>query len=250
MTMKSFVLTAVTYAAAASAHGFVSKITADGQAYTGYNPANSPWQPDQGSAGWANTATDLGFVTPDALQSADIICHRGSNNAKVYVTAQAGSDVVVQWNQWPDSHHGPVMDYLAPCNGECASASKESLMFFKIAQKGQISLGTGGGSPGYWATDEMMNNNLSWTIRIPSSLKAGNYVLRHELLALHGAGSQGGAQFYPQCINIQVTGGGSDVPSGVPATSLYTATDPGVLYNIYNDETNPTYPIPGPSVAI
>jgi cellulase len=248
--MKSFVLTAVAYAAAVSAHGFISKITANGKAYTGYNPANSPWQPDQGSAGWANTATDLGFVAPSALQSSDIVCHRGSRNAKVYVTVQAGSDVNVQWNTWPESHHGPVMDYLAPCNGDCGSVSKESLRFFKIAQKGQISLGSGVGSPGYWATDELMKNNLSWNIRIPSSLKPGNYVLRHEILALHSAGSQNGAQFYPQCINIQVTGGGSTVPSGVPATNLYSANDQGVIYNIYNDETRPTYRIPGPSVAM
>lgn len=51
---------------------------------------------------------------------------------------------------------------------------------------------------------------------------------------------------YPQCINLKVTGGGSDNPEGTLGTELYTSTDPGILYNIYNDETSPVYQIPGP----
>jgi hypothetical protein len=31
-----------------------------------------------------------------------------------------------------------------------------------------------------------------------------------------------------QCVNLQVTGGGSDVPAGVLGTQLYTQQDPGV----------------------
>ena len=34
------------------------------------------------------------------------------------------------------------------------------------------------------------------TITIPSCLAPGDYLLRGELIALHGASSQGGAQFY------------------------------------------------------
>jgi len=39
-------------------------------------------------------------------------------------------------------------------------------------------------------------NNNTWTMTIPSGLN-GNYVLRHEILALHSAGQQNGAQNYP-----------------------------------------------------
>jgi hypothetical protein len=96
----------------------------------------------------------------------------------------------------------------------------------------------------------LIANNLTWTVRIPSNIMPGNYVLRHEILALHSAYNVGGAQFYPQCINLRITGSGTSVPSGVPATQLYTANDPGVHYNIYNDETNPTYQIPGPALVV
>jgi hypothetical protein len=70
------------------------------------------------------------------------------------------------------------------------------------------------------------------------------YVLRHELIALHGA-QDGNAQFYPQCINLEVTGGGSASPSGgVPGTRIYQSAEPGVRFNLYTKFT--TYPIPGP----
>ena len=52
-------------------------------------------------------------------------------------------------------------------------------------------------------------------------------------IALHSAGTEGGAQNYPQCFNLQVTGSGSDVPAGVLGTELYSPTDPGILVNIY-----------------
>jgi hypothetical protein len=35
-------------------------------------------------------------------------------------------------------------------------------------------------------------------VSIPSTLKPGAYVLRHEIIALHGARSDDGAQAYPQ----------------------------------------------------
>jgi hypothetical protein len=89
-----------------------------------------------------------------------------------------------------------------------------------------------------------MRNGNTWKVTIPSDIAPGNYVLRHEIIALHGAGSPNGAQLYPQCINFEVSGGGSARPSGTVGTSLYRANDPGILFNIYGNPTS--YPIPGP----
>lgn len=50
-----------------------------------------------------------------------------------------------------------------------------------------------------------------------------------------------------QCVNIQVTSGGSTSPSGVPATSFYKATDPGILIDIYSAISS--YTIPGPALS-
>jgi hypothetical protein len=98
---------------------------------------------------WPNWATDLGFVAPSALESPDIVCHRNSSNSKLYATVAAGSEVTLRWYTWPDSHKGPIIDYLAPCNGECTTVDKNSLRFFKIAQRGQVRLGAGSGKAGY-----------------------------------------------------------------------------------------------------
>jgi hypothetical protein len=103
-----------------------------------------------------------------------------------------------------------------------------------------------GSNPGTWASDQLVRNGNSWTVTIPSSLAPGDYVLRHEIIALHAAGSQNGAQNYPQCINLRVTSGGGSTPSGSSATSLYSATHPGILFNLYTSFSS--YPIPGPSV--
>lgn len=241
-------LTFLAGAASVSAHGYIEQIIIDGESYGGYNPSISPWTPDQGSIGWPNTATDLGFVAPSALQSGDIVCHREGRNAPISAEVPAGSDIVLQWTPWPDSHHGPIMDYMAKCDGDCATVDMTQLEFFKIAELGQIELGAGTGTAGYWAADELLANGNAWTVTIPSSIAPGNYVLRHEILALHSAYDEGGAQFYPQCISLTVTGSGTQNPSGVVATELYTSTDPSIVYNIYNDETSPTYQIPGPAV--
>lgn len=126
---------------------------------------------------------------------------------------------------------------------------KTKLAWFKIAQLGEITLGVSAGTPGYWAADQLRTNNGSWSVTIPASIKAGNYVLRNEILALHSAYNVGAAQFYPQCANIVITGNGSATPAGVVGTALYNETDPGVHYNIYNDASNTVYPFPGPPLC-
>lgn len=231
---------------AVSAHGYVSEIVAGGQSYAGYNPTIAPWVPDQDTIAWPNWATDTGFVSAWDLQNTDIICHRNSSNARKSAAVTAGSDISLTWISWAESHHGPIVDYVAECGGDCAAVDMATLKWIKIAEMGQLELGAGGGTAGYWAADTLWETDLTWKVTIPASLKPGNYVLRHEIIALHSAYAEGDAQFYPQCINLEVSGNGQDSPEGVLGTDLYKSTDPGVLYDIYNDQTGPTYVIPGP----
>lgn len=74
--------------------------------------------------------------------------------------------------------------------GECTSASAGSLAFVKLSQGALIS----GSNPGNWVTDTLIADNFSSNFKIPSSVAPGNYVLRHEIIALHAAGSPNGAQ--------------------------------------------------------
>lgn len=153
--------------------------------------------------------------------------------------------MTLQWNTWPESHHGPVIDYLAKCSGDCTDADKASLSFFKLAGAGVLDAGSN-----QWASDKLIADGNQWTVSIPESLAPGNYVLRHEIIALHSAGQEDGAQSYPQCVNIEVTGSGSTDPCSdgadcVVGTSLYTASDAGIKYDIYSGDIA-SYPIPGP----
>lgn len=137
-----------------------------------------------------------------------------------------------------------MLSYLANCNGECTDTDKTALKFNKIDEAGRIHSSA---APGVWASDEMIANNNTWVTTIPSTIAPGKYVLRHENIALHSAGEVGGAQAYPQCVNLEVTGSGSDgLSEGTLGTALYTAEDPGLVYNIYQVDSE--YPIPGPAL--
>ncbi|VUC35302.1 unnamed protein product [Clonostachys rosea] len=237
--MLPVALSVLGLAAAVNAHGHVATVVAGGKEYTG----GLPWSAPADAVGWAAGNQDNGFVAPDAFSSGDIICHKSATPVSGYATVAAGSTISLQWNTWPESHHGPVIDYIAPVSGDFASIQKASLQWVKIAEKGLVS----GSNPGTWASDELIANGNTWSVTIPSKLAPGKYVLRHEIIALHSAGQSNGAQAYPQCINIEVTGSGSSSPSGGAAfTTFYTPTDPGILFNLYESFTS--YDIPGPNV--
>jgi len=241
--MRSTVLLAA-LPALVSAHGHVEQVQADGVWYQGWNAAFQYESPVPETVGWKADNLDNGFVSPDAFSTAAIVCHKSGASNGAYVNIKAGSTATFYWNTWPDSHKGPVIDYIAPCNGDCGTPASTSLLWTKLDQQGWIS----GSNPGTWATDSLIAANNTWTITIPSNLAAGNYVVRHEIIALHAAGSTNGAQAYPQCINFAVTGSGTGTPSGgVVATKFYTASDPGILFNIYTAFTS--YTIPGPALG-
>ena len=87
-----------------------------------------------------------------------------------------------------------------------------------------------------------MAQNNSWTATIPSDIKPGKYVVRHELIALQfaadgnpqGAGTvTAGAQFYPICLNVEVTGTGTNTPAGVKFPGGYSPSEPGIIYDLF-----------------
>ena len=137
------------------------------------------------------------------------------------------------------------MDYLASCNGDCTTVDKTALLFNKIDEAGLIN---GSPAPGTWASDTLIANNNSWTVTIPSTIAPGKYVLRHETIALHSAENLDGSQAYPQCVNLEITGSGTNTLStGTIAQDFYKDTDPGILVNIYYPALT-NYTIPGPAL--
>jgi hypothetical protein len=221
----------------AFAHGFVRGVTVNGAWTAGSDPVWFYYPTGQGpaTAGWDSLNQDLGFVEPAKFQTTDIACHKSATVGKNFINVNAGQTLTLYWNTWPDSHKGPIINYIAPYQ-----ASAGSLQFSKISQAAIVSGTT-------WVTDNLIKSNFTSTVTIPRNLKAGNYVLRHEIIALHGAGSDNGAQAYPQCLNLKVGGSGTVSPSGgTPGTSLYTRSTPGIIFNLYGSYTS--YPFPGPAL--
>ncbi|KAF2180219.1 lytic polysaccharide monooxygenase [Zopfia rhizophila CBS 207.26] len=227
------------------AHGHVTGVVADGTYYQGYDPSFQYQQTPPKVVGWScPQCLDNGFVDPPMYSNSNIACHKSATAGQAVAKVAAGGTVELQWTEWPESHHGPVLDYLAKCAGDdCTTETADALSFFKVQESGLID---GSAAPGKWASDDLIANNNTWSVKIPSSIAAGQYVLRHEIIALHSAGQENGAQNYPQCINIEVTGGGSANPTGVKATEFYTPDDAGIKVSIYSAPL--TYEIPGPAL--
>lgn len=231
-------------AALVAGHGYVTGAVVDGTYYGGYLVSQYPYETNPPETiAWSEDETDLGFIDGTGYATPNIICHKDAKSGALSAPVKAGGSVELQWTDWPSSHHGPVITYLANCNGDCSTVDKTALKFFKIDAGGLIDDSQ---VPGTWASDKLISNNNSRTITIPSTIESGNYVLRHEIIALHSAENKDGAQNYPQCLNLKVTGGGSDSPSGTLGTELYKDTDPGILVNIY--ESLSSYTIPGPAL--
>jgi cellulase len=189
------------------------------------------------------------------VNSNDMICNGGANPyhqpiSQTVIKVAAGSSVTTEWHhtlagaQSGDadepiaaSHHGPVITYLAKVN-DPLSLNVSGLKWFKIYQDGL--------SGGSWGVDRMVQNKGKVTFKIPSCIPAGNYLMRHEIIALHSAYNYPGAQFYVGCAQLQVTGGGNANPSTVSFPGAYKSTDPGVKLNIYPYPSS--YTVPGPSV--
>jgi cellulase len=108
--------------------------------------------------GW-KTPTDLTntFVPPNSYANADIICHLAATNAMAAAPAKGGSKIEMQWNTWPVTHKGPIIDYLANCNGPCETVNKTALKWFKIDEVAFIDKSI---KNGYWSTDQLIANNV------------------------------------------------------------------------------------------
>ncbi|OTB09652.1 glycoside hydrolase family 61 protein [Hypoxylon sp. CI-4A] len=161
------------------------------------------------------------------------------------ITVPAGSKVGAWWghviggaqttndpdNPIAPSHKGPISVYLAK---------------FKVAEEGL--------SNRKWAVDNMIANNGWHYFTMPQCVAPGDYLMRVELIALHGAQMQGQAQFYMECAQIRITGSGTKTGSDlVSFPGAYKASDPGILVSIYDNTGSPymggkQYQIPGPSV--
>jgi len=207
------------------------------------------WSPYQSASGQKTLQRQYPSYDPlliKDLSSVNIRCNNGGAlGTGVIGTIAAGAKLKAHWKQWT---HRPasVMVYMARCPGSCDSWDGSGKVWFKIDEKGLVS---GTQNSGIWAGDEILDT-LYWTSTIPATLAPGNYLIRHELLAVHQANNP---QFYPECAQFEVTGAGTVTPPSSVLVSFpgaYTGKEPGVAFNIDSSDAmkTTTYQIPGPPV--
>ncbi|TFK37214.1 cellulose-growth-specific protein [Crucibulum laeve] len=223
-----------------NAHGGVLSYSNAGTWYDGWKAYNTPTGQVTIQRPWATYDPIL-----DATASTVSCNDDGTSGAgQLTATVAAGSAITAYWNTWPHPY-GPQLTYLAQCPGStCTGVDSKTLKWFKIDQAGLLS---GTVASGTWGAGKMVAQNNSWTTTIPSTVPSGQYLIRFETIALHSLP----AQLYPECAQIQITGGGSRAPTAAELVSFpggYSNSDPGLTVDLYGTaaKTQTTYIIPGP----
>ncbi|KAF4593596.1 Esterase/lipase/thioesterase [Pleurotus pulmonarius] len=268
----AFTATVLSALTLVNAHGYVQELKLGSTSYTGYLPYSDPYY-NPPIPRIVRKVPGNGPV--EDLSLIDVQCNGWSAGgiatapAPLVGTVAAGSQVKFNWTQWPDSHVGPIITYMARAPSDITQWSPgNSAVWFKVAESGKT-------SDGKWAaTDGLYANNHIYTFTIPARLRPGQYIIRHEIdnkaslctlvsrdrvqgLAsinpseldtnMNLAWSYPGAQVYPSCSQVQVTGSGTGFPTSfVPFPGAYTGSTPGIVYDVYTNTG--AYPIPGPPV--
>jgi len=247
-TIASISLSVLSLLPTVLGHGHMTDISFDGTDYQG---------PD------VNQQTDsvirmINQVSPVLdPTSDDISCGQGagSETATQIAQAKAGSKVAISWISgsppilWPHNV-GPVMTYIASCEGNCTSFNSVKAKWIKIDEAGEVNNGTSGD----WVQNETYHQGKSYSFSLPSDLSNGQYLIRHEIIALHNAQTVGLAEFYPACAQVEISGSSSQtsidsLPSELFASfpGTYNPTDPGIHIDVYGNKD--PYPFPGPAVV-
>ena len=182
----------------------------------------------------ANAKSPVRMVTdvaPIKVDSPSMSCGpNAAKSASQIANVTAGSTVEFGWRSgspptpWPHLL-GPVMTYMAKCPGAATDCDGASIDWFKIDQQGFLPSTDGK----VHLTQELFHDGKTTIAVVPKGLASGDYLIRHEIIALHLATALGGAEFYPMCTQVAVQGSGSGVPSPtVSFPGAYSDTDPGI----------------------
>uniref|UniRef100_A0A8H7NQ75 lytic cellulose monooxygenase (C4-dehydrogenating) n=1 Tax=Bionectria ochroleuca TaxID=29856 RepID=A0A8H7NQ75_BIOOC len=197
--------------AVVNAHGGAMHYIIDGEVYTGN------WDIQNNTEGSIQRQWNWGGVSK--MEDPYLAC--GNNGVphanSYYAPIVAGNIVTANYSldtkseeaerPWTFGHpYGAMLAYMAACPEEgCESVDLNAPIWFKVWEAGLIS---GTWVDGYWAMKDVYEG-AELDISTPASLKPGKYILRHEMLNLQ----TGPAQWFPQCIQLEVSGSGDSLPS-------------------------------------
>ncbi|TEB37990.1 glycoside hydrolase family 61 protein [Coprinellus micaceus] len=175
------------------------------------------------------------------VTSVDFRCYNQVTGATASTArVAAGSKVGFKANQ-AVYHQSSANIYMAKAPGNVTTWDGSGAVWFRVHEIPAVT--DGGKSISFPA-----QNVETYEFTLPTSLPSGQYLVRVENIAIHGASTFGGAQFYISCAQIEVTGGGNGTPGPLVAIpGVYTGNEPGILLNIYWPvPTN--YVTPGPAI--
>ncbi|KAL7271237.1 hypothetical protein RUND412_006026 [Rhizina undulata] len=233
MRIKSIIFAALQPFGLVLGHGYVSDFVIDGKYWRGFSPYYDRGDGTNPVPARISYSLENNRPVHDVL-SANITCNYNpepGRPAQLTAPARAGSNMTLTWTPWPNNHFGAILTYMAWCNGDCRSFNAMDGAFFKIHQQGLLPDGT-------WITESFIANNSTLTVALPSDIRSGQYLVRHEQISLHAVDTYGA--------EIETIGGGDVVPEGVKFPGAYSPTDPGFTFNMTTDA--PPYIFPGPSV--
>ncbi|KAF3939466.1 Endoglucanase-4 [Dactylella cylindrospora] len=199
---------------------------------------------------WVNGVTpgyEVGIRMPPSnnpvtdVNSNDIACNvNGSNGANVAVIAAAAGDTIeVLWDT--STHPGPIVHSLFGPVSDAKSATGVG-EWFKVQELNYVD--------GKWANEVIMANAGKFSFKLPTNLASGEYLLRSEMLALHGSQTVGGAQFYIGCMQLKITGPGGSCSPKYRLPGAYSSTQNNIyIPDFYYGFVPSTYSAPGPAVA-
>ncbi|KAI5781514.1 glycoside hydrolase [Geopyxis carbonaria] len=174
--------------------------------------------------------------SPVSTGSTDLRCNTGADSGSATSTYEVAAGASLGFKMDQSIYHaGPVQVYIskAPSTAATYDGSGSWSKIYQVAP-------TFAGNGPVWGTE----SKDTFTFSLPSSLAAGEYLLRIEHIALHSMP----AQFYVSCAQLKVTGSGSATPSnGISFPAGYSSTDPGINLNIYYPVLT-SYAMPGPTV--
>jgi hypothetical protein len=189
-----------------------------------------------------NTNSYMPSFTSDVINSEDLRCNQGALSATAKTMEVKAGDQIgskLSFNEFIE-HPGPGMIYMSKAPGAVSEYQGDG-DWFKVWESGPdngpANVDT---SWGTWQKESM-------SFTIPKDLPDGEYMVRFEHVAIH-ENHVGKSQFYMECAQLSVSGGGSGTPGPmVQIPGLYTAEDPAFTYSIWDGVDN-GYTMPGPAV--
>ncbi|KAJ3577392.1 hypothetical protein NPX13_g3180 [Xylaria arbuscula] len=289
----SNILSIALAAARVRGHGGIYNYTIDGIDY----PGHYPWLPEDGQESIQRRWWPDPIFT---MQHPNLACNRGNPAVKklpkFHAPVRAGANITAWYmpppcpvnppvpfpTAWPNPSYGdsgqpmvcagpeypwphgqgPILVYMANCEGPCDEWDGSGKRWFKIWETGYSQTSWPEWQPLPFTGDTPISAWYAWqagfiiqrgvNMTIPTALKPGNYLIRHEVINL-----EANLQIYPECAQLNITGEGDAVPSPeylVEFPGAYRDDQEGldVAGNLYGYMGHHTFnfTMPGPKVWV